>query len=292
MNEIAQLLARPMPLGLMLVFFFVALALGSLFIARAEAKHKKIQAQYRAEIDRLRGFGSELAGPYHYSSFESARSGGWFGWLIALGLGAAVGVAILVTMREGPPPELSAINALNAPKVERVQPPAVKLGAVLAEPVRPSKPVKAPAMERLELPAVAGLDKKKQAAPKAARQAGGAQGEQAEKVDEDAEIERMLRWERQRAAERRMIRRRANAQRKGPRAQAAPRPTTPAAPERQVAASAAQQQEPAPRKPEAPPTDSLDSAEKAAEALLQEAPKPKKRRKKLRLDQSGDPLAS
>lgn len=290
MNEIAQLLARPLPLGLMLVFFFVALAVGSLFIARVEAKHKRIQALYQAEIDRLRGFGGDLAGPYHDSSHQRARSGGWFGWLIALGLGAAVSVAVLVSLREGPSPELSAINSLTAPKVERVEPPAVKLGAVLAEPVRPIDSVKAPAPQRLELPAVRGRKNQAEAPAKGVAQTGAPQGAQAE--GEDEEIERMLRWERQRAAERRMIRRRAKAQRTGQRAQATPRrPRAPAAPvERQ--AVAAPELQPEPRQPAAKPTDSLDSAEKAAEALLQEAPKPKKRRKKLRLDQSGDPLAS
>lgn len=296
MNEIAVLLAKPLPLGLMLVLFFVALAMFSLMLARVESKQRAVHAHYQEQLRAMGHHGGQSwSGAHHYSPLASSKSS-WLGWFLAVALVGAAGIGLYVTQRPGAPalvvpdlagmPELSpqapsSAAMLKQSAVAAKVPASAPVLPPVAVPVRPTKaPVVAPAPTTPEpqaAPAVQAPAEPVQPAP-----------EQAARIREDQDIERMLAWERQRAAQRRRVRSGGSARQSQRRAQRRDRP-------------AHRRAEPAPAKPRPRSENPAVVTEPAPQAPVQEAPAPerklrvpvpKKRRNRLKLDRSGDPLGS
>lgn len=314
MNEMTQLLAKPLPLGLMVVFFLVALAVFSLFLARTESRHRSVVEHYQDQLRAIQyagqqGYGGSWAG-VQPASVMPARSGSWVGWLLSVGAVLGVGVALLWTQLPGTAsvvvPDLARLPGLSAEPsaVAMVEPPAVETSQEVSQldsqvdSPEPKAPVQAALVPTQRVAAQANASAKPAVraaqgqAPDSPRRAG---------FQDDAEIERMLAWERRRAAERTRARgqqgrasqgqapRRVQKQR---RAAAEPR-RLPSADSRPAVKQAPSAAEPAPRQAAPEGVESSPVQVQVDEpALAQEPAPPRKRRKRLKLDQSGDPMGN
>lgn len=285
LNEIAAFLARPIPLGLMLVFFFVSLAVFSLFLGRVESRNREVQSRYLEQIYALtQQRGQSWAGGGYEPVRVSGSGGGWLGLLTVLAL--VVGGGVVVHNSQSSPsselvvPELAGLGA-KAPVFTSVKPaPALVQASAVApapepapkpEPAKP-EPVAAPVPSMQTPPEPAK-------APAAPVQPAATLRTKAQKAPgPDQDIERMLARERRRAARRRQGRRGSSddgwelerpRNRRGSRASS--QRTTPV-----------QKREPAPSPKAAERTDEL----------LPPSSLPKKRRRRLKLDRSNDPLGS
>lgn len=280
LNEIAAFLAKPIPLGLMLVFFFVSLAVFSLFLGRVETKNREVQMRYQEQIYALtQQRGQSWAGVYEPMR-SSSSGGGWLGWITVLALVICGGVAVKASQEsrssEIVVPELAGLGS-KAPEFKSVKPPPalVKESAVaaaaIAKPAPEPEPVTAPVPKEPPAP--------QPAAPVAPPVSKGAkmraQGSGAQSPDQD--IERMLARERKRAARRRQGRRGSIDAWEPER----PRNRRSAQGSSQRVTSQ-EQSKPAPRRKEVERSDEL----------LPATSLPKKRRRRLKLDRSNDPLGS
>lgn len=293
LNDIATFLSKPIPLGLMLVFFFVSLAVFSLFLGRVEARNRQVQLRYQEQIYALtQQRGQSWAGGYEPMHYQ--RSGGaWLGWLTVLVLLIGGGVVLHASQRSSSSelvvPKLAGLNS-NTPKFKTVKPAPVlvKEKAQVLAPV--PKPVEVPTVVTAPEPAPVPEAKPVKVAPAleaAARQ--NAQAPQAAQAQQDRakgtlggdqEIERMLAQERKRAARRRQARRGGGTDRWQPER---PRNRRATPGQRSPSQDTVTKRAPAPKRSEQP---------ERRDELLPPSRLPKKRRRRLKLDRSNDPLGS
>lgn len=288
LNEIATFLSKPIPLGLMLVFFFVSLAVFSLFLGRVETRNRQVQLRYQEQIYALTQQGGQSwAGVYEPLHYKRS-GGGWLGWITVLALIIGGGVVLHTSQNtrssELVVPKLAGIGAKGA-EFQTVKPAPALAKAPVAEPkpiVIPTPvPPAAPETVVVQAPAPAEVPRSRPKAPMQ-KMPGAKPGVQGQGADSD--LERMLARERRRAARRRQARRGGGGD-----------GWEPERPRNRRAANHGQQQRRAASQPKAAAPSEPSPAKKQVERkdeLLPESSLPKKRRRRLKLDRSNDPLGS
>lgn len=293
LNEIAAFLAKPIPLGLMLVFFFVSLAVFSLFLGRVESRHREVQLRYQEQIYALtQQRGQSWAGVYEPTRVRSS-GGGWLGWITVLALVICGGVVVNASQKshssELVVPEIAGLGS-KTPEFRSVKPsPAlVKASAVAPSPATPKpvpQPVTAPAPAAESSPAKP-LAPKEAELPAKGPATPATSPQRAQNPGPDQDIERMLARERRRAARRRQAR-------QGGGSSDSWMPERPRN-RRRSSSSASQRQSSSPSGASSQPSASRASSKRVerSDELLPETSLPKKRRRRLKLDRSNDPLGS
>lgn len=284
MNEITQLLATPLPLGLMVVFFFVALAVFSLYLARVESRHRSVQANYLEQLYALRRAGAPHWAAGYHDAAPPSSGGGWMGWMMAVGVVAAAGVGLLWTQRPGAPelviPEIAHLPV--SPEPAAIEPP-VPLDAPKLAPKGASLSASTVSVQEQASPNPrARLPEPRQPLANGSPEATN----KARRPGPDADIDRMLAWERQRTAARRHLNRPAKRGRASRPKMAGLAPQKASSPvlEPQGPSAAAATKRAKKRRPSVPPAqaDSQDD-------VLLPKPAPRKRRR-LKLNASDDPM--
>lgn len=291
LNAIATFLAKPIPLGLMLVFFFVSLAVFSLFLGRVESRNREVQLRYQEQIFALtQQRGQSWAGAYDPMR-ASSSGGGWLGWITVLALVICGGVVVNASQRspssELVVPEIAGMGA-KTPEFTSVKPGPALVQASSVAPAAPAatpkpvpEPVTAPAPVVQKDLAKAVVTPEPLAKPQL-KPAVKASPQGSQSPDQD--IERMLARERKRAARRRQARRGGSSSD----AWVPERPRNRRSPSSSVSRQ---------RSSQSSSVDSRTTSESAkrnkrSDELLPATSLPKKRRRRLKLDRSNDPLGS
>lgn len=290
LNEIANFLAKPIPLGLMLVFFFVSLAVFSLFIGRVEARNRELQLHYQEQIFALtQQRGQSWAGSYEPTRMRSS-GGGWLGWMTVFALVICGGVVVHASQKSGSSelvvPEIAGLGS-KAPEFTSVKPGSALVKASTVAPAAEPQPTPRPQPVTAPAPVVEAAPapppaKTLPASEKAAAPKPNPTGSnQAEQQGPDQDIERMLARERRRAARRRQGR-------SGGSRSDSWMPERPKNRRSPVSSPPPERSAPTPRSTSKAPRKRVESND----VLLPETSLPKKRRRRLKLDRSNDPLGS